>query len=289
MGHKIFDMHIHLWSEEGNPDHLINRFNEAGIYGGAVFSEAPAEMKMGGSGNGQERLKRVLSFTGKDPEKLIPVLWIHPYEEGALALVKTAVGQGIRGFKIICNNFYVYDTKSMELLSLIAETGLPVCFHSGILWDPGVSGKFNRPINWECLIEIPKLRFSLAHCSWPWYDECIALYGKFLFLSKQKEFSSEMFLDLTPGTPPSYRRDLLTKLITSGYDVDHNMMFGGDCSAADYRVEWAKKWLKIDNEIYDELGLGEEARGRIFGGNMLRFFNISKEEYHYRSLNIDGS
>lgn len=28
-----------------------------------------------------------------------------------------------------------------------------------------------------------------------------------------------MFLDLTPGTPEIYRRDLLTKLFTIGYDV----------------------------------------------------------------------
>ena len=98
-----------------------------------------------------------------------------------------------------------------------------------------------------------------------------------------------MYLDLTPGTPQSYRRDLLTKLLSSGFDVDHHMMFGTDCSAEDYRVEWAKKWIKIDNGIYDDLGLGAESRGRIFSGNMLRFFGISGEEYNYHPANPDGS
>ena len=289
MEQKIFDMHIHLWSCKGNAEDLIERFNKAGVYGGAVFSEAPPEMKMGGGGSGEERLSQVLSFTAKFPERLFPVLWIHPDEKGALSLVKTAAERGIKGFKIICNNFFVYDKKSMELLSLIAEAGLPVCFHSGILWNPGVSGEFNRPLNWERLIEIPNLRFSMAHCSWPWYDECLALYGKFLFLSNQKDFSCEMYLDLTPGTPPSYRKDLLTKLLRSEYDVDHHMMFGTDCGAEDYRVEWAQKWIQTDNGIYDDLGIGAEPRSRIFGGNMLRFFGVSGEEYRYRANNIDGS
>ena len=289
MTNRMFDMHIHLWPGDGSPEDLINRFNEAGIYGGAVFSLPPMEMKMGEAASTEDRLKRVLSFTGKYPEKLFPVLWIHPDEKGVLSLVKTASESGIMAFKIICNNFFVYESKSMELLSCIAETGLPVCFHSGILWDPGVSGEHNRPINWEKLIEIPKIRFSMAHCSWPWYDECIALYSKFLYLSNQKDFSCEMYLDLTPGTPQSYRRDLLTKLLNSGFDVEHHMMFGTDCSAVDYRVEWANKWIKTDNEIYDDLGLSKECRERIFGGNMLRFFGLSNEKYSYQSVKPDGS
>ena len=289
MEQKIFDMHIHLWSCNGNPDVLIEQFKKAGVYGGAIFSEAPPELNMGSGESGEERLTRVLSFTAKYPERLFPVLWIHPDEKGAMSLVKTAAERGIKGFKIICNNFFVYEKKSLDLLSQIAETGIPVCFHSGILWNPGVSGEYNRPLNWERLIEIPNLRFSMAHCSWPWYDECIALYGKFLFLANQKDFSCEMYLDLTPGTPESYRRDLLTKLLTSGYDVDHHMMFGSDCGAEDYRIEWARKWLQIDNGIYDDLGLGAESRERIFGANMLRFFGVSGEAYRYRAVNMDGS
>ena len=282
-------MHIHLWPNDNNPENLIERFNKAGISGGVVFSEPPVQLKMSDSGGGEERLEHVLSFTKKYPERLFPVLWIHPDEKGTLPLIKKAAGLGIRGFKIICNNFYVYENKSMEMLYSIAETGLPACFHSGILWDPGVSGEYNRPLNWEKLIEIKGIRFSLAHCSWPWYDECIALYGKFLFLGNQKNFSAEMYLDLTPGTPPPYRRDLLTKLLTSGYDVDHHMMFGADCNAGDYRVEWVQKWAKTDNEIYDSLAISEESRNRIFSGNMLRFFGISGEEYRNRPVKPDGS
>jgi predicted TIM-barrel fold metal-dependent hydrolase len=292
MREKIFDMHTHLFSgrlKDGNISAgLLERLKASGISGAAVFSLPPKEMKMGNTFSGEERLEHVLAVTGKYPESLYPVLWIHPDEKNVNQLIKTAVARGIKGFKIICNNFYVYENKSMDILSQIAETSLPVCFHSGILWDSNVSGEYNRPLNWESLITIPNIRFSLAHCSWPWYDECLALYSKLLFLANQKDFSCEMYLDLTPGTPASYRRDLLTKLLTSDFDVAHHMMFGTDCTAEDYRIEWAKKWIDKDNEIYDELDISGELRSGIFSGNALRFFGISNEEYHYRPVNMDG-
>ncbi len=69
----------------------------------------------------------------------------------------------------------------------------------------------------------------MGHCSWPWYDECIALYGKFLN-ALEKDGAPEMFFDLTPGTPVIYRRDLLTKLFTVGYDVPDNIS-EDDCNS----------------------------------------------------------
>ena len=62
----------------------------------------------------------------------------------------------------------------------IAKLNVPVIFHTGILWDGRVSSNYNRPLHWESLLPITNLRFSMGHCSWPWVDECIALYGKFL-------------------------------------------------------------------------------------------------------------
>jgi predicted TIM-barrel fold metal-dependent hydrolase len=280
-------MHIHIW-KDGDPDDLMAKFEKAGVYGGAVFSRPPAQIKLGDFGDGEKRLSHVLNFTRKYPDRLFPVLWIHPDEKNILSHKKTAAAQGIKGFKIICNDFYVYENKSMEVLSCIAELGIPICFHSGILWTPGVSGDFNRPVNWEKLIEIPGIRFSMAHCSWPWYDECIALYGKFLYLSNNQGFTGEMYFDLTPGTPPSYRRDLLTKIFTTGYDVEHNVMFGVDSSADDYSVEWAHQWINTDNGIYDELGISAEVRDRIYSGNMLKFFGISGEKHRYMAVNYDG-
>ncbi len=277
---RKYDMHMHKTRPGSDPAALISRLEEAGLFGSNVISLPPTQSPITGQGlEYEERVTDLLRFTAAYPGRLFPILWIHPDEDGAPEKVADAVSRGVMGFKMICNNYYAYEDKCLRVLEQIAATGKPVMFHSGILWDGRVSAKYNRPINWEICLEVPKLRFSLAHCSWPWYDEAIALYGKFLSAyGLRPDLSAEMFLDLTPGTPEIYRRDLLTKLHTVGYDIQHNLMFGVDCRAEDYHSDWASNWMRIDDAIYDELGLSEDAREHIYGLNLLRFLGVSDEQ-----------
>ena len=165
----------------------------------------------------------------------------------------------------------------MRVLSEIASLGKPVIFHTGILWNGKSSSNYNRPLNWEALLDIDGIRFSMGHCSWPWYDECIALYGKF-FNAKSSGKNVDMFFDITPGTPEIYREDLLTKLLTVGYYVPDAIMFGTDCSAMPYNSAWAQRWLAIDNAIYDKLGVGPNLKRKIYGENLMRFLGKIKSE-----------
>ena len=38
---KIFDMHIHAWGETPDPDTLLEKMGECGVFGGMVFSNCP--------------------------------------------------------------------------------------------------------------------------------------------------------------------------------------------------------------------------------------------------------
>ena len=285
---KKYDIHIH--SAPGSFAHfdaedVLRKLAVAGFEGGAIFSECP----QGSDKTGHERLEALLESVKDHRDRLFPLLWIHPDEDDLYPLIDEAVERGVVGFKVICTDFYVYEDKSVRMLETIAKKGKPVMFHSGILWDDTESSKYNRPLHWERLCTIPNLRFSLAHCSWPWYDECLALYGKFLTNhAKHPELGNEMFLDMTPGTPPPYRRDLYTKLLLSDYDVTHNMLWGTDCNTYDYASEWTAKWDRMDNQIMDELQVPEETRELIFHKNLERFFGISGETYVAKALSCDG-
>ncbi|MBO5199251.1 MAG: amidohydrolase family protein [Lachnospiraceae bacterium] len=285
-----YDAHMHLWTANASPDNLMKALEKAGMNGGIVLS-MPSEQYagLGGGAPYEERLADVLRFTRKYPDRLYPILWVHPDEEEILAKIEDAAGRGIMGFKLICNSYYIYEDKSMRLLEQIAKTGRPVVCHSGILWDGQVSSAYNKPINWEHCFEISGLRFALAHCSWPWYDECIALYGKFLdTYSKRPELSAEMFLDITPGTPVPYRRDLLTKLHTVGYDVKHNILFGTDGAANDYNEEWARKWQTIDDALYEEIGVDKETVNCIYEDNLKRFLGLEQGAVTHKVTLLDG-
>jgi len=272
---KILDCHTHITGEIPNGADILKEMEKAGVYGGCVFSYPPSEFSKKYRGKTvvmpiEQRIEDVIKVTKGYEDRLFPVLWVHPDEKDITNKVQIAADMGITGFKMICSNFYVYEEKSIELLKAIAKTGKPVFFHSGILWDGQVSSNFNRPMNWEALIHIKGLRFSMGHCSWPWYDECIALYGKFLNALIAGD-TAEMFLDITPGTPDIYRDDLMNKLFNIGYDVGHNILFGTDCSACDYNSEWTAKWLKIDGELMDKYHIGKKTREDMYYNNLLRF------------------
>lgn len=276
---SIFDIHIHACGEltktAFDPLSLLKQMDAAGVSGGCVFSGAPRYWGADRVYSPKERLDEILRCCEGFQDRLYPILWVHPDEDGTLDAVEEAAERGIMGFKIICNNFFVYEDKSLELLEKIEKTNRPVLFHSGILWDDTVSCEYNRPLHWEAVCRIPGLRFSLAHCSWPWYDEAIALYGKLCF-NHRKDASkySEMFLDLTPGTPVPYRKDLYTKLLGSGYDIENNLLWGTDCYANAYDSAWAQQWHQLDESIFDELGVSSETRRKIYYENRKRFFHV---------------
>jgi len=285
---KIYDMHIHIRQGKPDPEAILKRMEESGVFGGCLFSIRPREINYETGLDFDERLQNLLEWTRGYEGRLFPVLWIHPDEENLINNIHTAVDSGVMGFKIICNNFYIYEERCIEILKEIAKLNKPVFFHSGILWDGEVSSNYNRPLNWESLIDIEGLRFSMGHCSWPWIDECIAMYGKFLNALNRKS-TAEMFLDITPGTPEIYRKELFTKLFTIGYDVGHNLLFGTDASANTYRGEWTSNWLKIDKNLMDELGVSAENRSLMYEENLMRFLGISAAEHKSNAPQTDNS
>ena len=274
---KIYDFHLHAQKKQSDPKDLLSKLADAGVYGANVFSARPLCMDRQQGMSFKDRIDRLHTLTDDYRDRLFPVLWVHPDELWIKEKIKTACREGVRAFKVICTDFYPYEKKCMRMLSKIAECERPVIFHSGILWNGAESSKYNRPVNFESLILIDGLRFSMGHCSWPWIDECIALYGKFLNgLTSGR--SAEMFFDITPGTPPIYREELLTKLLTVGYDVPDNIIFGTDNRADNYNSEWCKKWQNTDNAIYDKLGVNEDIREKIYCNNFMRFLGLREKK-----------
>jgi len=265
---------------------LLEKMEKTGVYGGCIFSNRPKWSDQTRGTSFDERLKEVLDWTKGYEDRLFPIIWIHPYEENIIENIRKAVTHGICGFKIICDDFYVYEEKCIEVLREIASLDKPVFFHSGILWDGKESSKYNRPVHWEALVNIEGLRFSMGHSSWPWIDECIALYGQFLNASTVRK-PAEMFFDITPGTPEMYREELLNKLYTIGYDTGHNIMFGTDSAAERYYPGWPSKWLDIDWKILEHIGVSKENLENLYYNNIMRFLGKGDSVEHVKPVTDD--
>jgi predicted TIM-barrel fold metal-dependent hydrolase len=273
----VWDGHIHVTEGRIDPADFSGRLQTAGVGGGILISLPPSSFFPGSPRRTpEERLSNLMAWTQASPG-LHPFYWIDPTEANAPAQVNRAVERGVKGFKIICDRFYPGDDRAMRVYPAIAGHGKPILFHSGILWDGKPSSKYNRPVEFEILMEIPNLRFSLAHVSWPWCDELVAVYGKFQSAySLRPDLSTEMFVDLTPGTPVIYRREVLTKLFRAGYDVAGHLIFGLDTHTPGYTPESVREWVDRDTEIYRSLGLDDQVLGNVFENNVKRFIGLSK-------------
>ncbi len=271
----ILDCHVHMTDPTCDTDDLCAKMKQAGVDGGIILSRPPDAYSRSGGLEAREPLDRiddVLAVCTGD-NSLFPFFWIDPTEDGAVKQVDAAVDRGMVGFKVICNHHYPGDKRAMKTYAAIAEASRPILFHSGILYDaPVASSQYCRPAGFECLLEIPDLRFALAHISWPWCDELIAVYGK----SRHVKTRAEMFVDTTPGTPAIYRRDALTKLFTVGFDVGGNVLFGTDSGTREYSIANAEGWIARDRQILGDIGVPQETIDAVFSANLERFLGISR-------------
>ena len=273
----LIDGHMHLMSKSGRPDTLLEQLQSVGVDGAAIMSIPPAGYfrKDWADVPDAERLEH-LFFWSDTSENLFPLYFIDPVADDAVDQVGRAVDRGVCGFKAMCNTFYPSDERAMKTFQAIADADKPILFHTGILYDDNPSANFNRPGNFETLMNVKGLRFAFAHISWPWCDECLAVYGKFECAIDRGVGDFEMFIDTTPGTPPIYRRDALTKLFTIDFHLTGNVFFGIDSMANDYDVEYTKGLLRQEMEILDELGLDAATRQKYFSDNVLRFLGINR-------------
>lgn len=289
----ILDGHIHILEGAQDRERFYQRLTDTGIDGAVVISLPPEVFAdVVRPRPAEVRLEDLFLWTG-GRESLFPFFWVDPLEEDAVEQVRQADARGVYGFKVTCNRFYPEHPDAMAVFRAIAETGKPILFHSGILWDGRASSKYNHPENFEALLEVPHLKFSLAHVSWPWCDEAIAVFGKFLNANTYRpELSVEMFIDISPGTPPIYREEVLRKMLTVGYDIQHHIIFGSDSVVNDYNCNWVRSWIERDDAIYDSIVAQspemdiQSFKRNIYGENLRRFLGLSGEKVERKPLRL---
>lgn len=272
----VNDVHIHIcMGDGGKPEDLVPRMEAAGIDGGILFSAMDWLNKDDKVYSPKERLDILFKWV-EGKSNIVPFYWIDPVDKDAAGQAQMALEYGVKGFKVICCNHYPWDKRAMKVYKIIADAGKPILFHSGILYNAGPSGWYNKPVEFEPLFYVEGLRFALAHISWPWCDELISVFGKYKYGHRKEQLGVEMFVDICPGTPRIYREEVLTKLLTIGFDFEDSMLFGTDC-ISNYRTEHAKGIIDRDNKIYDKLGVSMEAKEKIFGTNYYKFLGFKPQ------------
>ncbi|MBP8856318.1 MAG: amidohydrolase family protein [Oscillospiraceae bacterium] len=276
---KIFDGHVHVTDIPVDNAQFLQRLQAVGLSGALLISKKPASLyHYPSTATTKERLDSLFAVT-EEAKGLFPFYFIDPMEHDALTQVEYAVQRGVAGFKVVCNRFYPGDDKAMRVFERIALHNKPLLFHTGILYDGrNSSTRYNRPGEFDALFSIEGLRFCLAHVSWPWCEECIALFGKFEnSKGKYPNSKTQMYIDIAPGTPPARRRDALTQLFGFDYSPEDYVIFGTDGCAGDYSGEYTQSILTRDKAILEEMGIFERVAPKLYHDNLLRFMGVAND------------
>ncbi len=219
------------------------------------------------AGLGRRRLgnDEVLAAARSNPDVLIPFGSVDPHK-GKLGVreVRELIDAGVRGFKFHPNTqaFWPNDRSWYPLYEPIAEAGLIALFHSGTTGIgagmPGGGGvrlKYSNPMLVDDVAaDFPELKIILAHPSFPWQDEALAI----------AVHKPNVFIDLS-GWSPKYFPENLIRYTNS--QLKHKMLFGSD-----YPLITPDRWLKD----FEQLPIKDEVRPLVLKENAVRLLGLGE-------------
>ncbi len=170
---------------------------------------------------------------------------------------------GIRGFKFHPNvqAFYPNDRIAYPLYAAIEELGVPALFHTGQTGiGAGASGgggirlKYSNPMLVDDVAaDFPGLTIVLAHPSFPWQDEALAV-------ASHKPL---VYIDLSGWSPKYFPPQLIRYANTLLQD---KVLFGSD-----YPLITPDRWLAD----FEALPIKPAVRPKILKGNAARLLGLA--------------
>jgi uncharacterized protein len=195
----------------------------------------------------------MIAFASIDP---------HKGKMGVREARRLIAGGGIQGFKFhpTSQGFFPNDRMAYGLYEVIAEHKLPAIFHSGYsgigTGMPGGGGlrlKYSNPIHIDDVsADFPDMKIIIAHPSWPWQDEALAVC-----LHKPN-----VYIDLS-GWSPKYFPPQLVQYANS--QLRHKMLFGSD-----FPMITPDRWIKD----FKEAGFKSEVHELILKQNAIRVLGL---------------
>jgi predicted TIM-barrel fold metal-dependent hydrolase len=199
------------------------------------------------------------------PDVIIPFASIDPARgrAGARRARELVERHGVRGFKFhpSVQAFYPNDRAAYVLYEAIEELGVPAVFHTGQTGigagAPGGGGirlKYSNPMLIDDVAaDFPGLPIILAHPSFPWQDEALAV----------ATHKPTVHIDLS-GWSPKYFPPLLVQYANSL--LQDKVMFGSD-----YPLLTPDRWLAD----FEKLPVKPAVREKILKTNAIRLLGLA--------------
>jgi len=211
--------------------------------------------------------EQVAEKCAENADILIPFASIDPHKgkAGAREARRLVRDFGVRGFKFhpTQQGFFPNDRLPYALYEAIEEEGAIALFHtgqtgvgSGMRGGMGMRLKYSNPIHVDDVaVDFPDLRIVLAHPSFPWTEEGLAV----------AQHKPNVYFDMS-GWSPKYFPEIFIKYANS--ILKHKMLFGSDWPALT-----PDRWLAD----FAEMPFKDEVRPLILRENAIRLLTQTEQ------------
>ena len=209
--------------------------------------------------------EEIATACAEHADVLIPFASIDPAKgaPGAREARRLAQEFGVRGFKFhpSLQGFFPNDPVAFPLYEVIQELGLPAIFHTGqtgigarVRGGGGIRLKYSNPMCIDDVaVDFPDLRIVMAHPSFPWQDEALAV----------ATHKPNVYIDLSGWSPKYFPPQLIRYANTLLKD---KVLFGSD-----YPLITPDRWLAD----FESLDIKPEVRPRILKQNAVALLGLS--------------
>ena len=219
------------------------------------------------AGMGRARISNdeVLTAAAANPDALIPFASIDPHK-GKLGVreARRLIEEhpALRGFKFHPNTqaFWPNDRTYYPLYEVIERAGKIALFHTGqtgigagMRGGGGVRLKYSNPMAVDDVAtDFPDLDIILAHPSFPWQEEALAV----------ATHKPNVYIDLS-GWSPKYFPEILIRYVNTL--LRHKMLFGSD-----FPLLTPDRWLAD----FERLAIRDEVRPLVLKENAARLLRL---------------
>lgn len=209
--------------------------------------------------------EEIAEAAAENPDVIIPFAGVDPYKgKSAVRQIRRLVEEfGVKGFKFHPNiqAFHPNDRMAYPLYEAIEDTGAIAVFHTGQTGigagAPGGGGirlKYSNPMDVDDVAaDFPGMRIVLAHPSFPWQDEALAV----------ATHKPNVHIDLS-GWSPKYFPPQLVRYANSL--LQDKVLFGSD-----YPLLTPDRWLAD----FAGLPIKDEVRPKILKENAARLLGLT--------------
>ncbi|MFD9737060.1 amidohydrolase family protein [Umezawaea sp. NPDC059074] len=210
----------------------------------------------------------IAATAAEHSDVLIPFASVDPAkgQAGARLFRSLVERDGMRGIKFhpSLQGFAPNDRSAYPLLEVAAELGVPALFHTGqtgigagLPGGGGVRlGLSNPMLVDDVAVDFPDLTIILAHPSFPWQDEALAV----------ATHKPDVYIDLS-GWSPKYFPPLLVRYANTL--LQDKVLFGSD-----YPVITPDRWLAD----FAGVEVKEHVRPKILKDNAVRALGLDRKE-----------